>query len=102
MMDALRSLPVRFALLALGLAVLGATAIGSYVGWRGNQVVTNQALDAAVREIQHQWQQTTSALGRIGLVVLDTCFEGNAHLLLEDGARRLGEANGFGVVCYVD
>lgn len=48
----------------------------------------DHALQDAVRSIQAEWQTATRALVRIGQVVLDTCFEGNARLLLEEGAAR--------------
>jgi signal transduction histidine kinase len=41
----LRSLPVRFALLAFALAVLSATAMGAFIGWRANQLVTARTLE---------------------------------------------------------
>jgi signal transduction histidine kinase len=45
MTSALSSLPVRFALLALALAVLGATAIGAFIGYRANALLTDRAME---------------------------------------------------------
>ena len=92
MMDALRSLPVRFALLALGLAVLGATSIGSYVGWRGNQVVTSQALEIIqldVAGLNREFQ--TGGVPQLIKAIDARVQAGSAmRYLLMEGEQRLG------------
>jgi signal transduction histidine kinase len=88
----LQSLPVRFALLALALAVLVATAIGMFVGWRGNQLLTDRALEIIrldVAGLNREFQ-----LG--GAPQLTKAIEARVqtggpmrYLLQERGAKRL-------------
>jgi hypothetical protein len=45
-------------------------------------------IDRAVEAIKQEWAQATRAINNVGRVVLDTCFGGDAHALLEAGANR--------------
>lgn len=42
-----------------------------------------ERMDKAVAAIKAQWNQATSAITSIGQVVLDTCFDGDAHRVLD-------------------
>jgi signal transduction histidine kinase len=81
MTAALQSLPVRFALLAFALAVVIATAIGTFVGWQGNQLLTERALEL----IRIDAASLNSEFRAGGLVQLTQAIDARAA---EGDARR--------------
>jgi signal transduction histidine kinase len=46
MNNTFRSLPVRYALLAFACAVIGATGLGAFIGWRANQMLADRSLES--------------------------------------------------------
>lgn len=47
-----------------------------------------QRVAHAVEAIKQEWSLATRAITNVGQLVLDACFDGDAHALLESGAQR--------------
>jgi hypothetical protein len=45
-------------------------------------------LDRAVEAIKEEWALATRAITAVGRIVLEVCFDGDAHALLDAGAQR--------------